>query len=137
MAARRLVRFPCALKTRDALSTAYHVAATSPAMITFLSNMSRLASSTTFWASFVVLAVSYLVLVPYSTTIKQRSWILTTLSSAAMSLLSLPLLLQYAAGRGQLKYLAIPPVVADGIGRFFQAYLIVLVQSAVLSFASV
>lgn len=98
-------------------------------MITFLSNMSRLATSTAFWVSFVLLVVSYLLLATRCTTIKQRSWVLTTLSSAAMTLFSLPLVVQFAAARGQLKHVSIPPVLTDSAGRFFQAYLIVLVRS--------
>ncbi|KAG6369286.1 hypothetical protein JVT61DRAFT_15498 [Boletus reticuloceps] len=93
-------------------------------MITFLSNISRLATSTAFWVSFVLSVVSYLVLAPHSTTIKQRAWILTTLSSAVMSLFSLPLVAQFAVARGQLKYLTIPLAITDSAGRFFQAYLI-------------
>ena len=98
-------------------------------MITLLSSMSRLATSTAFWVSFLLLVVSYFLLASRCTTIKQRSWVLTTLSSAAMSLLSLPLVVQYASARGQLKHVALPPVVADSVGRFFQAYLIALVRS--------
>lgn len=46
-----------------------------------------------------------------------------------MSLLSLPSVLQFAAARGQLKHMVVYPVITDSVGRFFQAYLIVLVQS--------
>lgn len=98
-------------------------------MIILFSNMSRLATSTAFWVSFVLLVASYFRLASRCTTIKQRSWVLTTLSSAAMSLLSLPLVVQYASARGQLKHVTLPPVVADSVGRFFQAYLIALVRS--------
>lgn len=98
-------------------------------MITFLSNLSRLATSTAFWVSFVLLVAAYAALSFRCTTIKQRSWVLTTLSSAAMSLCSLPLVVQYACAKGQLKHLSIPPVVTDSAGRFFQAYLIALVRS--------
>jgi hypothetical protein len=46
-----------------------------------------------------------------------------------MSLLSLPLVVQYASAGGQLKHVTLPPVVTDSVGRFFQAYLIALVRS--------
>lgn len=98
-------------------------------MITLLSNLSRLATSTAFWSSFSLLAVAYLVLAERCTTIKQRSWILTLLSSAVMTLFSLPLVAQYVSAGGQLKHVTIPPVVTDNVSRFFQAYLIVLVRS--------
>ncbi|KAN0082344.1 hypothetical protein V8E55_008139 [Tylopilus felleus] len=105
-------------------------------MITFLSNMSRLATSTAFWVSFVLLAVCYLLLASHCTTVKQRSWVLTSLSSAAMSLLSLPSVLQFAAARGQLKHMVVYPVITDSVGRFFQAYLIVDLTMGMLFYRS-
>lgn len=98
-------------------------------MITILSNLSRLATSTAFWVSFVLSVFAYLFLASFCKTVKQRSWILTTLSSALMSFSSLPLLVQFACARGQLQQLSIPPVVTDSVCRFFQAYLIALVRS--------
>ncbi|KAH0828827.1 hypothetical protein J3R83DRAFT_3296 [Lanmaoa asiatica] len=105
-------------------------------MITPLSNLSRLASSTVFWFSFSLLAISYLFLSPRCTTVKQRSWVLTTLSSAAMSLFSLPLVVQYASAGGQLKHVTIPLVATDSVGRFFQAYLIVDLTMGMLFYRS-
>lgn len=98
-------------------------------MITLLSHVSRLATSTAFWISFVLLVISYTLLASRCTTTKQRSWILTTVSGAAMSLFSLPLVVQYLSASGHLKHVAVPPVVTDNVCRFFQAYLIALVRS--------
>lgn len=124
-----LVRFLCALKTRQRLLVDLSRRRHFPSAMVTPSSLSRLATSTAFWFSFSLLAVSYLFLAPRCTTIKQRAWVLTLLSSAAMSLFSLPLVVQYASAGGQLKHLAIPPIITECIGRFFQAYLIVLVQS--------
>ena len=98
-------------------------------MITLLSDLSRLATSTALWVSFVLLVGAYFLLASRYTTVKQRSWLLTALSSAVMSLCSLPLVVQFACAKGQLKHVALPPVVTDSIARFFQAYLIALVRS--------
>ncbi|KAG8221385.1 hypothetical protein J3R82DRAFT_1561 [Butyriboletus roseoflavus] len=85
-------------------------------MVAFLFNLSRLATSTAFWFSFSLLAFSYLFLAPRCTTIKQRSWILTLFSSAVMSILSLPLVVQYASAGGQLKHVAIPSILTESSG---------------------
>ena len=98
-------------------------------MIALPFSLSRLATSTAFWVSFVLLVATYFISASHCTTVKQRSWILTTLSSALMSLFSLPLVVQFARARGQLQHVSIPPVLTDSIGRFFQAYLIALVRS--------
>ncbi|KAG9309702.1 hypothetical protein JVU11DRAFT_10378 [Chiua virens] len=105
-------------------------------MITFLSNLSRLVTSTVFWVSFISLAVVYLVVARHCTTVKQRSWVLTTISSALMSLFSLPLVVQFAAAKGQLSHVLVPLAVTDSVGRFFQAYLIVDLTMGMLFYRS-
>jgi len=126
-----------ALIKRDQRYSLSPVAATfPPAMITFLSNMSRMATSTAFWVSVVLLVVVYLCLQPRCSTIKQRSWVLTSVSSAAMSLFSLPLVLQFAIARGQLKHVPVYSLATDSVGRFFQAYLIVDLTMGMLFYRS-
>ncbi|KAG2346404.1 hypothetical protein BDR05DRAFT_981505 [Suillus weaverae] len=56
-----------------------------------------------FLYSFLALIVAYHIFAPLCSTVKQRSWILTTISSAAMSLLSLPLFFHFVSSRGDLR----------------------------------
>jgi len=46
------------------------------------------------------------------------------------------LILQYAAAKGQLQHLVVPYAAADGVGRFFQAYLIVDLTMGMLFYSS-
>lgn len=76
-----------------------------------------------FLYSFLALIVSYHIFAPLCSTVKQRSWILTTISSAAMSLSSLPLFFHYVSSRGDLREIKSTPW-TENTGRFFQAYLV-------------
>lgn len=76
-----------------------------------------------FLYSLLALIVAYHIFAPLCSTVKQQSWILTTISSAAMSLSSLPLFFLYASSRGDLREIRSTPW-TESTGRFFQAYLV-------------
>ncbi|KAG2151632.1 uncharacterized protein EDB93DRAFT_1138740 [Suillus bovinus] len=76
-----------------------------------------------FLYSFLALITAYHVFAPLCSTVKQRSWILTTISSAAMSLTSLPLFVHYLSSGGDLTGIRSTPW-TESTGRFFQAYLV-------------
>ncbi|KAG2360617.1 hypothetical protein BDR07DRAFT_1412113 [Suillus spraguei] len=76
-----------------------------------------------FLYPFLTLIVAYHVFASLSSTVKQRSWILTTISSGAMSLSSLPLFLHYVISRGDLSGIR-SSLWTEGTARFFQAYLV-------------
>ncbi|KAG1735255.1 hypothetical protein EDD22DRAFT_924999 [Suillus occidentalis] len=80
-----------------------------------------------FLYSFLALIVAYHVFAPLCSTVKQRSWILTTISSAAMSLSSLPLFFHY--GMRSTFW-------TESTGRFFQAYLIADLLMGVIYYRS-
>ncbi|KAG5644443.1 hypothetical protein DXG03_008538 [Asterophora parasitica] len=73
--------------------------------------------------SFLGLVISFHLLAPHFKTTKQVAWILTTLSSATMSLASLPFLRDYLASGGSVKSVSAMPALAITANRFFQAYL--------------
>ena len=79
--------------------------------------------SSPFFVSFFGLATFYHILAPVCSTTKQASWILTAISSAVMSLASLPFLWAYFAGGGSVKSIRVLPHFAVVVVRFFQAYL--------------
>jgi len=79
--------------------------------------------SSPFSLSFFGLAVFFHVIAPVCSTAKQVSWILTTISSAVMSLASLPFVWAYFAGGGNVKNIKVLPHFAVVVVRFFQAYL--------------
>ncbi|KAF9458427.1 hypothetical protein BDZ94DRAFT_1201167, partial [Collybia nuda] len=58
----------------------------------------------------------------YKTT-KQKSWIVTTISSFVMSIASLPFVWDYVLGGGSVLHIRTLPVFAAPINRFFQSYL--------------
>lgn len=61
------------------------------------------------------------------TTAKQSAWILTTISSAIMTLASLPFLYDYFSNGGSVKYVRVMPSLSIAANRFFQSYLLVYV----------
>ncbi|KIJ60863.1 hypothetical protein HYDPIDRAFT_116731 [Hydnomerulius pinastri MD-312] len=89
-----------------------------------------------FLSSFLVLIALYYILSHRCTTAKQRSWILTTISSAVMSLCSLPMFLEYTRARGDLIKVPASTPWTDGVSRFFQAYLIADLTMGVLHYRS-
>ncbi|KIJ16003.1 hypothetical protein PAXINDRAFT_168656, partial [Paxillus involutus ATCC 200175] len=106
-------------------------------MITFQSNVvPQLLTSTAFLCSFFALVVLYRLLAPRCTTTKQRAWILTTLSSAVMSVCSLPLFFEYTWASGDLKNLSTSTIYTESVARFFQAYLIADLTIGVLYYRS-
>lgn len=88
-----------------------------------------------FLYSFLALIVAYHIFAPLCSTVKQRSWILTTISSAAMSLLSLPLFFHFVSSRGDLRGIK-STLWTESTGRFFQAYLIADLSMGVIYYRS-
>lgn len=88
-----------------------------------------------FLYSFLALIVAYHVFAPLCSTVKQRSWILTTISSAAMSLSSLPLFFHYVSSRGDLRGIR-STFWTESTGRFFQAYLVADLLMGVIYYRS-
>lgn len=75
--------------------------------------------------SCIILSTSYYKLSPRWSNAKQSAWILTTISSAIMSLVSLPFLYDYFVNGGNVKYIRTLPNFAIAANRFFQSYLVV------------
>ncbi|KAF5367275.1 hypothetical protein D9615_010445 [Tricholomella constricta] len=87
------------------------------------SSSSSSSGSSFLTLSFLGLVVSFHLSAPFFATPKQRAWILTTLSSATMSLASLPFLWDYLSGGGDVKNIRTMSTFAVMANRFFQAYL--------------
>lgn len=79
--------------------------------------------SSPFSLSFLGLVVSYHIMAPGCSNTKQVSWILTAISSAVMSLASLPFLWAYFSSGASVKSIRMLPNFAVLVVRFFQAYL--------------
>jgi len=73
--------------------------------------------------SCIILSMSYYRLAPRYPTAKQSAWILTTISSAVMTLASIPFLYDYFSNGGNVKYVRMIPNLSVTISRFFQSYL--------------
>jgi uncharacterized membrane protein len=78
-----------------------------------------------FFLSFLALATFYHVLAPFFPNVKQASWILTTITSATMSIVSLPFLWDYFVGGWSVKNVRMLPTLSVTAVRFFQAHLAV------------
>lgn len=63
-------------------------------------------------------------LTPLYTTPKQISWILTTLASAIMTLVSIPFVWDYVRSGGDVKSVRTLPMLTYTTSRIFQAYLV-------------
>ena len=83
--------------------------------------------STPFYVALVVLVVAFHLCTHRCATVKQRSWILTTISSAVMSIASLPLAWEYLASGFDLMSVQGSNMWTYCASRFFQAYLIAFV----------
>ncbi|KAI6019160.1 hypothetical protein EDC04DRAFT_429247 [Pisolithus marmoratus] len=79
--------------------------------------------STAFQSSLVALTLAFYLCSPRLPTVKQRSWILTTISSAVMSLASLPLAYDYFSSHGDITRVQQSNMWTYCASRFFQAYL--------------
>lgn len=88
-----------------------------------------------FLYSFLALITAYHIFAPLCSTLKQQSWILTTISSAAMSLSSLPLFFHYVSSRGDLRGIK-STFWTESTGRFFQAYLVADLLMGVIYYRS-
>ena len=73
--------------------------------------------------SCIILSMSFYRLAPRYPTDKQSAWILTTISSAVMTLASIPFLYDYFSNGGSVKYIRIIPNLSITVSRFFQSYL--------------
>ena len=79
--------------------------------------------SSPFVLSLLALATSYHVIAPAFPNVKQASWILTTITSATMSITSLPFLWDYFAGGWSVRNVRTLPMLSVTVVRFFQAHL--------------
>lgn len=76
-----------------------------------------------FFLSFVALSTFYHVLAPLYPNAKQASWILTTITSALMTITSVPFLWDYLVGGCSVKNVRSLPMLSVTAVRFFQAHL--------------
>jgi hypothetical protein len=79
--------------------------------------------SSTFIPSLIALSLAYRLISPFYTSHKQLAWILTSVSSAVMTLTSIPFLWDYVASGGSVKSVPTLAPLAVAANRFFQAYL--------------
>ncbi|TFK32380.1 hypothetical protein BDQ12DRAFT_692592 [Crucibulum laeve] len=79
--------------------------------------------STATLLSFAALGASYHILAPQYSTQKQLSWILTTVSSAVMTIMSLPFMYDYFMHGGRVQYIRTLSTFSIAAVRFFQGYL--------------
>ena len=130
----RKIPFPCRILCRhSALTGAKGV----PPMAT--SNTPPWSSTTTMGSilfSCFILAMSYYRLAPRYPSVKQSAWILTTFSSAIMTLASTPFLYDYFSNGGSVKYIRIIPNLSITVSRFFQSYLAMWVSTFYLTKSS-
>ena len=71
----------------------------------------------------IILSMFFYRLAPRYPTAKQSAWILTTISSAVMTLASIPFLYDYFSNGGSVKYVRIIPNLSVTVCRFFQSFL--------------
>ena len=77
---------------------------------------------------FLALCAIYRRLEPSWSTSRQHAWVLTTLTSALMTLVSIPLLADYLSSGGDVKSVRALPILTYTTCRFFQAYLLASVS---------
>lgn len=92
--------------------------------------------STPFYVALAVLVIAFHLSTSRCTTVKQRSWILTTISSAVMSIASLPLAWEYLASGFDLMSVQRSNMWTYCASRFFQAYLIADISMGLLYYRS-
>jgi hypothetical protein len=119
---RKIIPFPYRIPCRhSAMAGANGV----PPMVA--SNIPPWSSPTTAGSilfSCFILLMSFYRLAPRYASVKQSAWILTTISSAVMTLASLPFLYDYFSNGGSVKYVRIIPNFSLAATRFFQSYLV-------------
>jgi hypothetical protein len=86
-------------------------------------------------AAFLVLCLIYHLLAPIYNTPKQLAWILTAVSSAVMTISSMPFVWDYVAGGGSVKNVRTFSPLALAANRFFQGYLIADLAMAAMYYA--
>jgi hypothetical protein len=77
--------------------------------------------SSPFLISLLALATSYHILAPLFPTVKQKSWILTAITSGVMSMASLPFLWDYFVGGCSVKNVRLASTFSVNMVRYFQA----------------
>jgi hypothetical protein len=87
-------------------------------------------NSTIFVPALFAFIVLYHLLAPLYSTPKQLSWILTTTSSAVMTISSIPFFVDFITNGGNVADVRLSPVFAYAANRIFQAYLIAWVLTA-------
>jgi hypothetical protein len=80
--------------------------------------------SKTFVLAVFLLCITFHLLAPLYTTTKQLSWILTTVVSATMTLVSIPFVWDYVASGGDVKSIRTLSPLTYTTSRIFQAYLV-------------
>ncbi|KAH8107289.1 hypothetical protein DFH11DRAFT_1228541 [Phellopilus nigrolimitatus] len=76
------------------------------------------------FACFLAFVAAYYLVSPFYTSDKQRSWILTAISSFAMTCFSLPFVWDYVVGGWTVHAVRTSATFANVVNTFFQAYLI-------------
>jgi hypothetical protein len=117
----RKIPFPCQILCRHSAMTG---AKGVPPMAT--SNTPPWSPTATMGSilfSCFILSMSYYRLAPRYPSTKQSAWILTTISSAVMTLASIPFLYDYFSNGGSVKYVRMIPNLSVTVSRFFQSYL--------------
>ena len=119
------IPFPCRVPCRHSAMTGANGVATT--------NTPPWSSTATMaWVlfSWIILSISFYRLAPRYPTAKQSAWILTTISSAVMTLSSIPFLYDYFSNGGSVKYVRMIPSLSISVSRFFQSYLVMWVVSS-------
>ncbi|KAI6162835.1 hypothetical protein EDD17DRAFT_1572703 [Pisolithus thermaeus] len=96
----------------------------------------HLLHSTAFQSALVALTLAFYLASPHFPTVKQRSWILTTISSAVMTIASLPLAYDYFSSYADITRIPQSSMWTYCACRFFQAYLIADIVLGLLHYRS-
>jgi hypothetical protein len=101
-----------------------NVVATPNSVLSFAASVDLVRSSRTFVPFIFVFCAIYHFLAPLYTTPKQLSWILTTVASATMTLVSIPFVWDYVSSGGDVKSVRTLSSLTYATTRMFQAYLV-------------
>jgi hypothetical protein len=93
-------------------------------ILPFTPSVDLLRSSKTFVPAVFAFCAIYHLLAPLYTTPKQLSWILTTVVSATMTLVSIPFVWDYVLSGGDVKSVRTLSSLTYTTTRIFQAYLV-------------
>jgi len=101
-----------------------HIATGSESILPLTASIELLRSSRIFVPSFFLFCAIYHLLAPLYSTPKQLSWILTTVVSATMTLVSIPFVWDYVSSGGDVKSVRTLSSLSYATTRMFQAYLV-------------